>query len=233
MIDLQLLADKKGIARTYYDVTNQLTYIPEKCRIDALEVLGYPVDDRKALDEKIMKEEIAPFHNILDYVTVINDKDYAQFYIRTPEALGDDEQAMVIVSLNLEDGRTVERSVPLEEIEIADFVSIQNEHYDIRRYRILSNLPLGYHHCTVQIKSGNKVLNSIPMSLIVCPSRMYAPQEIEKGCKVWGVSSQLYAVRSKNNWGIGDFDDLRDLLLRVHHSGGQFVGLNPLHAGYF
>ena len=70
------------------------------------------------------------------------------------------------------------------------------------------------------------------MSLIVCPSKVYTPKEILEGKKVWGVSSQLYTVRSKNNWGIGDFEDLKQLLLGVHRCGGQFVGLNPMHAGY-
>ncbi len=50
--------------------------------------------------------------------------------------------------------------------------------------------------------------------------------------KVWGVSIQLYALRSKKNWGIGDFEDLKDLLPEIAKKGGHFVGLNPLHAGY-
>ena len=50
--------------------------------------------------------------------------------------------------------------------------------------------------------------------------------------KVWGVSVQLYAVRSRHNWGVGDFGDLKLLLKNVAKNGGQFVGLNPLHAGY-
>ena len=47
---------------------------------------------------------------------------------------------------------------------------------------------------------------------------MYTPQEIESGKKVWGVSSQLYSVRSRDNWGIGDFADLRQLLLGDHRA---------------
>ena len=46
----------------------------------------------------------------------------------------------------------------------------------------------------------------------------------------WGIAVQLYAVRSKTNWGIGDFSDLKAILELAAHSGANAVGLNPLHA---
>ena len=84
MIDIQLLADQKGIARSYLDATNQLTYISEQSRKDALDILGYPIDDEKALQSMLDKEEIEPFNNIIDNVVILNDEDLHQFAIRTP-----------------------------------------------------------------------------------------------------------------------------------------------------
>ena len=232
MIDIQLLADEKGIARTYLDATNKLVYISEESRKSLLEILGYPVNDDRALQKILDKEELEDFSNILDPVTVLTDEDEHQFLIRTPESLGEDESAVLTVVLGLEDGRKIERSIPLEQVEIADYKNVQGTVYDIRRYKLISDLPHGYHNCSVNIQSKKKTLKSICMSLIVCPSKVYTPKEILDGKKVWGVSSQLYTVRSKNNWGIGDFEDLKQLLLGVHRCGGQFVGLNPMHAGY-
>ncbi len=51
-----------------------------------------------------------------------------------------------------------------------------------------------------------------------------------QGDRAWGISVQLYGVRSRRNWGIGDFTDLARLLEFTAAAGGDFVGVNPLHA---
>lgn len=48
--------------------------------------------------------------------------------------------------------------------------------------------------------------------------------------RVWGISLQLYELRSRRNWGIGDFSDLATFCDIAAEAGADFVGLNPLHA---
>src|SRR6185437_196170 len=81
--------------------------------------------------------------------------------------------------------------------------------------------PTGYHRLRVETDAPSI------SSLIVAPFRCYLPPLDHRH---WGVAAQLYAVRSENNWGIGDFTDLRTLIDWAGEHGAAAVGLNPLHA---
>jgi len=88
-------------------------------------------------------------------------------------------------------------------------------------------LAQGYHQLT--LSKGKKQWQT---RIIVTPRRCYLPPALEAGEKRWGALVQLYTVRSAQNWGIGDFGDLQILLEQLAARGGDFVGLNPLHALY-
>ncbi|HYD55555.1 MAG TPA: malto-oligosyltrehalose synthase [Burkholderiales bacterium] len=65
--------------------------------------------------------------------------------------------------------------------------------------------------------------------LSVKKQRCYQPPALEHG-RIWGFTVQLYGLRSRRNWGIGDFGDLRTLVDLATDLGAGFVGVNPLHA---
>jgi 4-alpha-glucanotransferase len=49
--------------------------------------------------------------------------------------------------------------------------------------------------------------------------------------KVWGLATQLYSVRSKRSWGVGDLTDLSDVAAWAGaEDDAAFVLVNPLHA---
>src|SRR5215207_3175299 len=67
-------------------------------------------------------------------------------------------------------------------------------------------------------------------TLVVAPGRCHLPAELEGGGRAWGWAAQLYAVRSRASWGIGDLGDLAGLLAATAPLGAGFALLNPLHA---
>ncbi len=88
-------------------------------------------------------------------------------------------------------------------------------------------LAQGYHQLT--LTQGERQWDS---RIIITPRRCYEPEALRAGEKRWGALVQLYTLRSENNWGIGDFGDLEKMLAEIAERGGDFIGLNPLHALY-
>ncbi len=88
-----------------------------------------------------------------------------------------------------------------------------------------ADLPLGYHR--VHLSSGGEETST---ALIVTPAWLGLPPRLGAR-RLWGVATQLYSVRSKNSWGIGDLSDLADLAVwaGARHGAG-YVLVNPLHA---
>ena len=79
------------------------------------------------------------------------------------------------------------------------------------------DLPLGYHRLHTQ--AGERRLIVAPPA---CPSF--------DGVREWGWAAQLYAMRSKKSWGMGDLGDLNQFASIAKQGGASFVLLNPLHA---
>ena len=84
---------------------------------------------------------------------------------------------------------------------------------------------MGYYNFAVEI-DGNKH----QCEMIVTPAACWSPDAIQKGKRVWGISAQLYALRSDENWGCGDFSDLQMLVEKSVGLKTDVIGLNPLHA---
>jgi len=65
--------------------------------------------------------------------------------------------------------------------------------------------------------------------LVICRDRAYQGGETAPR-RMWALAVQLYGVRSRHNWGHGDFTDLAALVELAADLGAAGIGLNPLHA---
>ena len=87
------------------------------------------------------------------------------------------------------------------------------------------DLPLGWH--VIEAAGPSAAARGV---LVVTPDRLELPAGLHHK-RAWGYMAQLYSVRSRRSWGIGDLADLADLgWLAAHETGADFLLINPLHA---
>lgn len=83
-----------------------------------------------------------------------------------------------------------------------------------------ADLPVGYHTLT-ESRTGKQT------RLIISPQKCFLPESL----RAWGWAIQLYALRSKNSWGMGDLRDLRDFARWASKElHCDFILSNPLGA---
>jgi 4-alpha-glucanotransferase len=110
---------------------------------------------------------------------------------------------------------------PGEALGIDGTVEIHTEDGGVVRVadRLPPDLPLGYHDL---IHPGSDSV----MRLVIAPRRCFLPTDLFG----WGWAIQLYALRSRSSWGIGDLGDLRRLNEWAARMGAGAVLINPLHS---
>lgn len=81
----------------------------------------------------------------------------------------------------------------------------------------LPPLPAGYHRLD---HAG------VSLFVIAVPAR---PADPAPG---WGVTLPLYGLRTADAGGYGDYADLADAVAGLGRAGADFVGINPVHAGF-
>ena len=98
-------------------------------------------------------------------------------------------------------------------------------------FEVPGTVPLGYH--TLHARSTDAVgeTHTAAMALIVTPAWLGFPASVGER-RAWGIATQLYSVRSRQSWGVGDLVDLEDLAVwSAVTAGADYVLVNPLHAG--
>jgi 4-alpha-glucanotransferase len=187
--------------------------------------MGYDVDDLAKLqaqaDEDVKKVWLSP----LNPVQVLRVGEAIQLSLRLPIELVNDHYVFNVIT---EQGDTLAHAVSPVDEQLINVTHIDEIEFQEYLVELPLSLPLGYHQLSLTI-DGDELAN---MRLIMAPKSCYKPQTILNGNKIWGLSVQLYCLRSEQNWGVGDFSDLAYLLEKVAKQGAHFVGLNPIHALY-
>ncbi|GBL03330.1 4-alpha-glucanotransferase [Glaciecola sp. KUL10] len=222
---LERLVEERGIESNFIDAWGKPAVISEQSKIKLLKAMGYDTENESALAEQVQQEAEEQWLTPLNPVKVSKVDEHFSFVVRVAIEHAASKHKLVI---ELEDG----------EEQVVDFVPVDNQlqasvdisDIEFQQYLVTTDmlLPLGYHALT--LKRGNKKLSTGRQ--ITVPQRCFIPNEIQAGKKIWGLSVQLYCLRSEANWGVGDFSDLANLVEQAALQGADFIGLNPIHALY-
>ena len=200
---LYKIAASVGIERGFRDARGQHVESQPHAIAAIAQSLGYDVSSDKARAATL--SAIEGSKSIVAGTIPVE----AQATAYIPVNIGDGQVAWTIT---LEDGTTREGKAAVE-------------HHDGRAAILLAPLPPGYHtlHVETQGGSGNA-------TIISAPTACFIPAVLARGGRGFGVTAQVYGLRSATNFGIGDLNDVAELGEGAGRLGSAFLGLSPLHA---
>ena len=216
---LDVLAERSGIEDEFTDAHGKLRTTPADTKRALLAAMGLDAADEAsasqalaALDREEWGRSLPPVH------VAFLSRGTVSIPLSLPAGSG-----KVTWSVRLEDGGERRGECRFGALDLTDQQVLDGRIAERRALPLGDDLPPGYHSIVVQ-PGGAKA------TLIVSPGQCWLPPAMEQGGRLWGIAAQLYLLRSEDNWGIGDYTDLRQLIDVVAERGADVVGLNPLHA---
>ena len=206
------LAAAHGVAAFFHDWRGGERQVSASAVVSVLAALGVDASTPDAARSALDRARHGRWREMLPSYLVVRGGVTARVAVHVPH--GD----AVTVDLEVEGGGRI----PLTQLMIwVDPHDVDGELIGEATFEIPDVVPLGYHFLHAQ--SGERSARS---QLIVVPDQLSIPPG-----RHWGFMLQLYAVRSRASWGIGDLRDLSELVTWSGRDlGADFVLVNPLHA---
>lgn len=220
------LVELRGIESNYIDAWGNPTEVSAESKARLLQNMGYSVDDDKKLESELTQQISDNWMQPLNPVQVNRTGEPLVIAVRLPIEL---VNKLFTFQAETEGKEQFEQKFIPSDGELINVAHIDDVEFQEYIIDLTFTLPLGYHELSMLAHDGDRIAD---MRLIVAPQACYKQREIAENKKVWGLSAQLYCLRSEKNWGIGDFSDLSYLIEQSGRQGAQFVGLNPIHALY-
>lgn len=221
---LEGLAQRMGIETGYYDYSGEHRTVPSSSCRQILAAMGFDDPDPAGLAAAIESQENDQWRRLIPPVFVIRENGARQIPLQISE---DQLNLKLRWRLWFEDGRLAAGNwnpaglVQVGRQEIGDRVWLRCQ------ATLPDDLEPGYHELVIHAPGRSE---GWVCRIIVIPQQCYEPDVLVRGERVWGLSVQLYTLRSDRNWGIGDFGDLKKLAWKAGQAGAAVLGLNPLHA---
>ena len=219
---IRRLGELYGIDSSYTDFFGKRRQVPLATERALLEAMGVAVGSEREVESSLREAEARPWRRMLAPVRVIAAPEPAEVTFTLPASLGG---ATIDWTLAEETGGVHEGRLTPDELPEIAAAELDGTAYRRWRMALPFDLPHGYHRLSMTVRGAAHARGSL--QLIVAPARCHRPAPQSR---LWGLTTQLYGVRSQRNWGIGDFTDLAELAEQAAALGASAIGVNPLHA---
>ena len=218
---IEQLAELLGFHLSYFGSFGDHVLAKEQALSGLLEAMGFKLDE-VSLHQSIELLNHKQWTDILPVVHVAKHEDQLHsINISLPKK----DNLHLDWLIKTEYGDEINGSVNTKSLQLIDEAHLNDSIYG--KYVLpIPSLKQGYHQLFITI---NKHQVSCP--LIFAPKTCFSAKEASVK-KVWGYTAQLYSLKSNNNWGIGDFTDLYNLVETSAEQQAATIGLNPLHPLY-
>lgn len=219
-----------GIDPEYYDIFGRRHVVTLETKCAILAAMGVRTGNPAEL-----AGELAAFHEAIwrqpcEPVLVQRVGSDGTWSFRMPGQEDVDNAVRIEWSLRDEAGRYLFTEQAGPGLQPTDSILLHDQHYWRFHLPLPAGLAAGYYDLAAVGRSSSHQVHG-SLRLIIVPTHCYQPAQMATGGRFWGVSLQLYALRSARNWGVGDFTDLFQWAEWVSTElGAGIIGLNPLHA---
>lgn len=215
---LRKLAHSYGVQTSYLDVHGEHTVSNPESVLAVLQTLGAPLARLEDADDAFRQRRRDLCRRVLPPVVPLWDDGVSGIRVTLPAEVASRE---LTARLYLEDGNVRDWSPTAR--TVLRLRVVDGEGYITTRLP-LPTLPLGYHRLTIDVGGvGHETL------LIRAPTRSFRDPAARRR---WGLFAPIYAIRSRDSKGVGDFTDLARLMRFTAKHGGELVSTLPLYASF-
>ncbi len=217
------LAEAYGISTSYWSFFGERVDVAAHTLRALLAGMGVAVRAEAEIESALAARLDEPWRDLLAPCTVVREH-VGELLVHVADGHG------VSLGIRLEDGSWRDLPIPAQQPEarVVDGGTVWRV-----RVPLPGDLPLGWHAVdALQRPHGADLVDRAATgTLVVTPGRLARPHARPgKNGRAWGLMAQLYSVRSRDSWGMGDLADLADLAAVAAARGADFLLVNPIHA---